>query len=129
MARLWLVVGCAGVMLLGLALPTAAEEAATLSGLKSTKSAELGDVRGSVVEREKTVVSRDSSGQPRQTTERVTDPLGKAEDEFSGPDYDVTQELRDSGAGAGLTSGVGGAYGSDLRGFTAPLVRSVNPNR
>ncbi len=126
MARLWLVVGCAGVMLLGLALPTAAEEAATLSGLKSTKSAELGDVRGSVVVREKTVVSKDAAGQTRQTTERVTDLLGKAEDEFSGPDYDVTQELRDSGAG--LTSGVGGAYGS-LEGFSAPVARSVNPSR
>ena len=138
MARRWSVLGCAGVMLVGLTLPTAAEDKAakdkaTLSGLKSTKAAELGAVRGSVVVREKRIVKTDSVGQPRQTTERVTDPLGKAEEELSGPDENVVEEIRGSGAGlvggGGLTSGVGGAFGSDLSGFTAPLVRSVNPNR
>ncbi len=127
MARLWLVVGCAGVMLLGLALPTAAEEAATLSGLKSTKSAELGDVRGSVVERNKTIAQAKGPGVSGQADARVAGASQVTEDTIDSLDDDVTKKF--GGAGAGLTSGVGGAYGSDLTGFTAPLVRSVNPNR
>lgn len=135
MVRRWSVLGCAGVMLLGLALPAAAEEKAaekkaaedkaTLSGLKSTKAAELGDVRGSIVVPRKTIAQEKGPGVSGQEDARVT---GASRDTIDNLDDDDVTKLF-GGSGAGLTSGVGGAYGSDLRGFTSPVARSVNPNR
>ena len=116
------VFACAGIVLLGLAWPASADD--SLSGLKSTDSAALGDIRGSVVVREKPGATGDQAGQSKQGEGPETDAFVSAEEALGGPDRDVSKDL--GASGAGLTSGLGGAFGA-VEGLSAPVARSVDP--